>query len=310
MLSHTCAGIAIAVCTLLSPMAQAIEWSTIPGKDIVLFYPAQMSWELLLTQSEHSGADKFRAGKDCRQCHEGEEQSSGKLLVSDQTAERAPIPNKPGFIKATVKAAHDDSDLHIRVEFAPGNQPDAGMDKDFATKVALMIDDGKVAESTRAGCWGACHDDLARMPHGGNGDTTKYLTRSRVKMSRSGGGEVKPADELAKIRADGGFLEYWQARLNAGAPPVFVDGTVLEKRQENSSPAVSGTAVFDNGTWTVEFVRTLNGGPDHKIIAPGHTYTLGFSVHAGHTARRFHYVSLEKTLVLDQGAADFVARRE
>ena len=47
---------------------------------------------------------------------------------------------------------------------------------------------------------------------------------------------------------------------------------------------------------------------EHKAFVPGKTYTLGFSVHAGHTARRFHYVSLEKTLVLDSGKADFVAQ--
>ena len=286
----------------------AVDWAKVPGKDITLFYPAQMSWELLLTQKEHSGADKFREGKDCRQCHEGEEAASGKLLVTDKDFEHAPIAGKPGSVKATVKAAHDADSLHLRIEFAPGTQPDAGMDKEFAAKVAVMLDDGKVAEATRGGCWGACHDDAARMASAGDSETTKYLTRSRVKMTRTGGPEIKPADELQKIRDAGGFIEYWQAKLNPGAAPVFVEGTVLEKRQENAASAVSGTATFENGVWAVEFVRKLNAGAGHKTFAPGQTYTLGFSIHAGHAAKRYHYISLEKTLVLDQGSADFVAR--
>ena len=44
-----------------------------------------------------------------------------------------------------------------------------------------------------------------------------------------------------------------------------------------------------------------------KDIAPGKTFTLGFALHAGHTAKRFHYVSFERTLMLDDGSADFVA---
>jgi hypothetical protein len=62
--------------------------------------------------------------------------------------------------------------------------------------------------------------------------------------------------------------------------------------------------------WVVEFVRKLAAGPGHKAFVPGQSYSLGFSVHAGHAAKRFHYVSLEKTLVLDQGSADLVARQE
>jgi len=36
-------------------------------------------------------------------------------------------------------------------------------------------------------------------------------------------------------------------------------------------------------------------------------YTVSVAVHAGHTARRCHYVSIERTLRSDSGPADFVA---
>jgi cytochrome c-type protein NapC len=305
------AGFSAALLMLASVPAAAVDWSKVAGKDIVLFYPAQLSWELLLTQAEHSGADKFlREGKDCRQCHEGEETASGKLLVADKTFERAPIAGKPGSIKATVKTAHDGANLHVQLSFAPGTQPDAAMEPEFATKVSLMLDDGAVIEATRGGCWGACHDDMARMPSGGDGDTTKYLARSRVKMARTGGPEKKPADVLEKLRSEGGFLEYWQARLKPGAAPTVADGWILAARTEHPTPIVTASATEADGVTTVTLTRPLTAPPGYKQIAPGKTYTLGFAIHAGHTSRRFHYVSLEKTLALDAGKADFIAKRQ
>ena len=92
---------------MVSNTTHAADLSKAKGKDFVLFYPAQMSWETLLTQSSHSGAEKFRGGKNCRGCHEGEEQASGKLLVADKSSEPTPIAGKAGSIKATLKAMHD-----------------------------------------------------------------------------------------------------------------------------------------------------------------------------------------------------------
>lgn len=302
--------VACAAATILFPLnAYAVDWNKVSGKDVVLFYPAQMSWEMLLTQSEHSGAGKFLEGKNCAGCHEGEERASGKLLVGDKSVEPTPIAGKPGFVMANVKAAHDGERLYVRLEFDPGQQPDAGLDKEFATKVAIMIDDGKVPEATRAGCWATCHDNLTRMPSGGAIETTKYLTRSRVAMTRKGGAEVKSAAELDKIRAAGGYLEYWQARLNPGKPPVGIDGTILEKRTENQTPTVAVEAQESGTKWTVVFSRKMTAGAPHKDFATGKSYTIGVSLHAGHAAQRFHYVSLEKTLAIDTGKADLVAVR-
>jgi len=296
-------------CAMGVQAAHAADLSNAKGKDFVLFYPAQMSWETLLTQSAHSGAQKFREGKNCRGCHEGEEQASGKLLVADKGSEPTPIAGKPGSIKATIKAAHDADRIYIQVDFDTGQQPDAGMDKDYATKIAVMIDDGGVPEATRAGCFAACHDNLSRMPSGAEGDTTKYLVRSRMNVGRHGGDQIKPAEDLAAARAQGGTLEYWQARLKPTSAPDVVDGTVLEKRQENATPVVTAEASANGTRWTVTFSRKLAAGPGYKAFAPGKTYTIGVSIHAGHTSKRFHYVSLEKTLVLDSGKADIVAAR-
>lgn len=303
------AALAAAV-TVTGPVAWAAapDWSSVQGKDVALFYPGQSSWEWVLTPSDHGGAPKFREGKNCVDCHTGEENQMGANLVSGKKNEPTPIAGKPGFVVANVKFAHDAENLYVHLEFSPGGQPDAKQDAKFDTKVTMMLNDGKVAEANRAGCWGACHEDLASMPAAGGAERTKYLARTRAKVTRQGGGdELKPADELGKMRGDGQFLEYWQARLNAGAAAVAADGTIFDKRQENASPRVTADASFAGGKWSVTLSRKLKAGAPYKDIAAGTTYTVGFAIHAGHTAHRFHYVSLSRTFVVDQGTADFVA---
>jgi cytochrome c-type protein NapC len=297
--------------SLISAPAFAIDWASVPGKEVVLFYPGQSSWEYLLTGADHSGASKFRDGKNCHDCHLDEEKMMGGTLVSGNKNEPTPIAGKPPFVPATVKVANDGQNLYVHLEFKEGTQPDSKMDPDFATKVTMMLGDAKVAEATRAGCWGTCHDDAARMPNGGTGDRTKYLSRTRAKNGRTGGGdELKPADELAKMLADGQNMEYWQARLNPGAPAVAISGTIFDKRVEVKPSVVTAEASFANGGWSVTMGRKLNAGAPFKDLAPGKTYNIGFAIHAGRTAKRFHYVSFEHTVVLDQGAADFVAAKK
>ncbi len=286
--------------------AQAVNWAKVPAKKIMLLYPAQTSFERLMSQERHSGRKRFLEGKNCLACHgDIDEHPVGESLVHAEPAkEPTPILGKPGFLDLQVQTAHDAENLYVRLEFDPGKQPDAGMDKDFETKVSMMMDDGTVPDSARAGCWVACHDDAASMARGKD-TVTKYLYSSRIP---GGGGDIKTPEDLEKMKAAGEYLEYWQARLNPGAKPVAVDGYVLDKRAANTDPVVKTEATRSKaGVWAVIFTRKLMAGAGHKDIVPGKTYTIGFSVHAGHTAKRFHYVSYERTLVLDDGKADFVA---
>lgn len=287
----------------------APNWATVPAKDVALFYPGQSSWEWALTETDHPGATKFRGGKNCAACHIGDEKDMGALLVSGKKNEPAPIANKPGHIDAKVQIAHDATNLYVRLVFAEGNQPDAKMDSKYATKVTMMLDGGGVPEAARAGCWGTCHDDSAGMASAGGADRTMYLGKTRAKLSRQGGGDaLKPAADLAKLKADGYWLEYWQARLNPGAPAVAENGTIFDKQEETKPIAVTADASFKAGTWTVTFSRKLDAGAGFIPIAAGKPYTVAFAIHSGHTAKRFHYVSFERSLVLDQGNADFVAK--
>lgn len=291
-----------------SSPALALDWASVSGKEVTLLYPGQSSFEWVLTQSDHSGGPKFKGGKNCFECHTGEEKTMGANLVNGKKNEPAPIAGKPAFLAATVKVAHDADKLYVHLDFAPGAQPDAKMDLKYDTKVTMMLSDGKVALSDRAGCWAACHDDLTDMASAGGATRTKYLMASRNKITRQGGGDdLKPAADLDKARADGVYLEYWQALLNPGAPAVSNAFTVLEKREDIKANAVTAEASFANGAWSVTLSRKLKAGAPYKDVEAGKTYTIGFAIHGGHTAKRFHYVSFEQSLVLDQGTADFVA---
>lgn len=292
--------------------AAAVDWSAAPTRDVPVFYPGQASWEWALTEKDHSGAPKFRGGKNCRACHDGEQADIGKRIASGEKLEPQPVAGRAGSNTLKVAAARDDARLYLRLSWKPAASAGTPMDPDVAARVTVMFDDGQVKEATRAACWASCHDDaigMASAPAGS--EITKYLGASRAKMGRSGGGAAaKPAADIDALLAQGSFLEYWQARLNPGKPAVPVNGWVLDRRHEQQPATIAAEAEFANGEWTVVLSRALAAaGSGQKALVPGKTYTLGFALHDDHANHRFHQVSFEYTLVLDQGTADFVAAK-
>jgi hypothetical protein len=298
---------------LFAASAVAVDWSKVVGKEVVLFYPGQAAWEWTLTQSDHSGNEKFRKGKDCRDCHQDEQTDMGTKIVKGEKLEPHPIPGKRASIAMTVKAAHDGDRLYLHFEWPQfSGTVDKQMDPDVATRVTLMLDDGKVVEATRAGCWGTCHADLPDMARAKEGSTlTKYLAASRTKITRDGGDEnYKSAGDLEKLLKDGVFMEYWQAQLNPGAPPKAVDGYILDKRHVNENPSISAEGGLEGDNWVVVLSRPLKApGPSHKNIVAGKTYSLGFAIHDAYSEHRYHHVSFRNTLALDSGDADLVAKK-
>lgn len=312
MRSSIFAGVLTAGLTVIAGSAGAVDWSAVPGKTVNLFYPGQASWEWVMTQTDHSGAPVFKDGKNCSECHDlpgkSEAPAMGEKIVTGKKLEPSPIPGKAGSILATVKMAHDADTFYVHIEFP--NPPSVGepMGPD-ENKVTMMLSDGTVKEADRAGCWVACHDNLATMTSSPEGKAvTKYLMRSRVKMTRQGGPDVKPAEEIQAMKADGQTLEYWQAALNSGKPAKAFEGYVLASREFKRSQTVAAEAQLDNGIWAVTLSRKMTPGAPYKDIAAGKTYVIGFAIHGGHTGRRFHWVSFEKTMAIDSGSADFVVK--
>lgn len=120
-----------------------------------------------------------------------------------------------------------------------GRQP--GLYEDRAT---LMIDDGKVPGFAQQGCWLTCHDGERDMPRQftkeevaanplltaiKKSDVRKYLpdTRTDPQDWKTG----KPLEEIARIKAAGGFVDLVQWRAHRSGPVGMADdGYVLEWR--------------------------------------------------------------------------------
>jgi Ethylbenzene dehydrogenase len=304
-------GYVLIILVALTSQAMAVDWAGVQGKDITLFYPGQASWEWVLTQSSHSGAKKFRGGKNCRDCHSGEEADIGALIVSGEKLEPDPIPGKPGSIQVNVKAAHDAEMLYVRIAWPIRSTSVADkQDPDFESRITMMLGDANVKEATRAGCWGACHADLSAMPTAdddGEG-IRKYLSRSRTKLTRQGGGRnYKSPEQLQALIDAGYFLEYWQGKISEGKA-VAVSGFVLDARKELEKPISGASAEVVDGQQVVILSRVLIAAdPQHKDIVPATTYAVGFALHESYASERHHFVSFEHSLTLDKGEADLVA---
>ncbi len=305
-----------------APAAHAdINWASVPGREVVLFYPGQAAWEWALTPANMSGALAFRQeGKACRTCHDGDEKKMGSDIVTGTvrnagnkqlpSIEPTPIAGKPGWVAVTVKFANDGTNLYVHLDFNEGNQPNAGQQQAFDSTVSVMFSAAKTADVMHGGCFVACHNDSAGMPSNKGEPRTMYMAGTRARLTMSGGGDaLKPASDLASLRAAGYFFEYWQAELNPGQPAKAEDGIIFDKRTQ-SPDAVSANATFANGNWSVTLSRKLAGTAGQISFAPGVPYTVSFALLAGHTTGRFHYVSNVRDFSIDSGSGDFVAVKQ
>jgi hypothetical protein len=98
--------------------------------------------------------------------------------------------------------------------------------------------------------------------------------------------------------------------LNPGQPAKATTEIVFDKREIANPAVVVAEATQAGGVWSVTLSRKLTVAAPFTSIEPGATYHLAFAIHAGHTAHRFHYVSYERTLMLNSGNADFVAAKQ
>lgn len=115
----------------------------------------------------------------------------------------------------------------------------------YEDRFSIMIDDGAVPGFAAQGCWLSCHDgqrDMPKLPSAADvkanaffqsikrGDVRKYLPATRTDAMASWD-KGKSLDEIAKIKAAGGFLDLMQWRAHRSNPVGMADdGYVLEYR--------------------------------------------------------------------------------
>jgi cytochrome c-type protein NapC len=316
--------------------ASGIDWSGVPATEVVLFYPGQSSMEWMLNGRDHGGARPLKAGDRCYDCHEGEEEDIGALIVSGEKLEPNPIPGKRGSIALGIQAAHDSDNLYMRfqwpdAEHAPVPFAEGGkMDAENQTKLAVMLtsDDEKVEFAERSGCWQTCHHDVRDMPDTpdaaaleasplasrldfSNG-VTKYLQESRTEIEirgkegkpRGGWDKLKDAGAIEASLADGQFMDL--LRFNSGGESE--DGYILEQRVMAGGQGVSFSGGLEDGVWTVEMKRKLSSDqPGDISLSVGKWYNIGFAIHDDYSDARYHHVSLGFKLGFDDEDAEINA---
>jgi len=118
----------------------------------------------------------------------------------------------------------------------------------YEDRLTMMIDDGKVPGFSRQGCWLTCHDGerdmqrpVSKEQAGANAllgalkksDLRKYLPSTRQDPAKWETG--KSLEEIAKIKATGGFVDLiqWRAHRSNGVG-MADDGYVLEYRNSDA----------------------------------------------------------------------------
>ncbi len=266
----------------------------------------------------------------------------------------------------------------------------------YEDRFSIIIDDGGVPAFANQGCWLTCHTGQRDNPKSATrtdvqanplyqalkqNDVRKYLPSTRTDAEASWD-KGKSAEEIAKLKATGAFLELMQWRAHRSNPVGMADdGYVLEYRLgdaggnpfgsnvdpktreprfmydekkagkkalaagdirklptalirgENAVPfdpnagwkegdlipeyalnreGAKGSGadnknvkgVWNNGMWTVVWVRPLNlANPDDKTLAAGKAYNFSFAVHDDNITTRGHHVSFPVTVGFGAKAA-------
>ena len=115
----------------------------------------------------------------------------------------------------------------------------------YEDRLSIMLDDGSVPNFANQGCWQTCHNGMRDAPNQPSAaevqansflkalkknDVRKYLPSTRTDALASWD-KGKSLDEIAKLKAAGGFLELMQWRAHRSNPVGMADdGYVLEYR--------------------------------------------------------------------------------
>lgn len=256
-------------CVTTAEQQGGIDWSKVPTTTVAMYYPGVASYEWLRSDAHKGAVTETRRGDACVSCHDDPEavKDQGDELVVANPLEPRPVKGKDGFKELRVQAAYDAKNAYLRFQWktqrnAPGIeypyyrfdgkdwkvQGFPKLDKAvqegkqpgiYEDRLSLMVDDGKVPMFAKQGCWLTCHDGLRDMPQVGSGpDAQKFIKKADVRKylpaSRSDQMDwrtIKSPEELARIKAEGGFVDLIQWRAHRSNPVGRADdGFVLEYR--------------------------------------------------------------------------------
>ena len=261
----------LACASALAADPATIDWTRIPATTVTLFYPGQSSYEWLRSEKHegakrvgagaacvmcHEGEEKAKGERIVKggplepAAVEGK---NGSIPLTVQAAYDA----KSAYLRFQWKTRNPfggTEHQYLRYDgkewkvwgypkldqvVRDGKQPGI-----YEDRMTIMIDDGKVPGFAKQGCWLTCHDgqrDMAKqftkddvaanalLTAIKKSDVRKYLPDTRTDPADWKTG--KSVEDIAKIKAAGGFVDLIQWRAHRSYPVGMTDdGYVLEFR--------------------------------------------------------------------------------
>jgi DmsE family decaheme c-type cytochrome len=258
-------------------------------KTVTAFSPGKSSAEWMVSQ--HPGAQSLRQGRDCEQCHQGEERTMGEALAKRGQA-----------VSRDIDVAFAKTQDQLRVTLSWQGPADD-------QQISIMWGNDGNEAFRRGGCWASCHDDMPGMSQDRGQQQGKYLSAARAQQQLIGQpAKLRSSAELARLRSEGNYVEIWQASLDKEKPTPLRGGTILNQLSWSDNSELEGQVEYTKGRWTVTFTRPLKGGPGGaKSFLPGKQYTFGIALGGAQLPAQDHWVTLPLTFSLDDRETDFVS---
>jgi len=258
-----------------------IDWSKISATTVPLFYPGQSSYEWLRSANHpgaqfvldgkacttcHTGKEKAMGDKLVKAGPLEPMPVKGKNGTVDLKFQAA-YDAKNAYFRyqwKTLNPYPGSEHQYLRFDgkewkvygypkldkvVQEGKQPGI-----YEDRMTIMIDDGKVPGFAQQGCWLTCHEGERDMPKQftkeevaanallnaiKKNDVRKYLPATRTNPSDWKTG--KAVEEIAKIKAAGGFVDFIQWRAHRShAVGMADDGYVLEWRLSDAGKDMFG----------------------------------------------------------------------
>ena len=135
--------------------------------------------------------------------------------------------------------------------------------------------------------------------------SSKLEYKGKNGKPRGGWDKLVDKAELDTKLSEGVYMDL--VRFKSGSAKAETGYIMAERVLENSDTSTATGNLVD-GIWTVELVRPLKSDkPGGVSFEPGSLYTIGFAIHDDYTSARFHHVSLEYKLGLDNSEAEINA---
>lgn len=295
--------------------AGEVDWASIDGKTIKVFYPGVSSFDYLKENDHGTGAAPVKTmKKGCAECHvskTGEYDINSDKIISGnlkktksgEPLEPEPVPGMPGFKDVEFKAAYDAQNIYLRFQWegSGASVADASLAKDDkADRLSIQISDN-ISSFEKFGCFITCHDDQTDMPDNRGEEVKLYAYYAKE------AGSPKPQDKLDGYLSKGQFMDLWIVSFE-GSEVKASDQYILQDRLEDANDlSVSGG--FENGKYTVVISRKLStGDPKDITLKDGGAFNAGFTVHDNKNKGRHHYVSFPVSIGLST-PADIAARK-